>query len=191
MHCLMPNGAGSRESYAMLAELLEPHLPRQRRRGRRRISSDTIMKVGLYEMVHYGNGVIKLIVQCLYMWVGYYAAGRSRVNIFRRFDAHCFSSKLFSSFSSCLLWYRGPVEVAIIFSYEHRSSPQLLEGVRGSREQAGWDIHFVALSREVGGPIRVRLGDLRVSWLCRVDRRHYHTSRLRRLHPDLDVLRQA
>ena len=56
-----------RGTYAMLAELLEPHLPRQRRRGRPRISSDTIMKVGLYRLGHYGNGASTVIVQCFYI----------------------------------------------------------------------------------------------------------------------------
>jgi len=56
-----------RSTCATLAELLEPHLPGQRLRGRRRISSDTIMNVGLYRLGHYGNGASTFIVQCLYI----------------------------------------------------------------------------------------------------------------------------
>jgi len=50
-----------RSTDVRLGELLAPHLPFQRRRGRPRIPTDTITKVGMYRLGHYGNGAMTFV----------------------------------------------------------------------------------------------------------------------------------
>ena len=177
-----------RATYAQLALLVAPHLPKQRRTGRPLFPVDLMQKVALFSLGHYGNAASTLYPA--YLMIDLFASVRWLFlsDWLTLCFVYIYSFILFVSiFLVFFRCHRGRQRVWP----ERRDRREVHAPLHSRRQQALRYLHCVAFGGTTAVAGSVRMGDLWVPRLRGLNRRHPNPPRLRPPSPTLDLLGPA